>query len=401
MATTRCEHCGSKKININTSIDSSYSIKKGLLGSLIFGQMGAVMGIGGKKKEIKSYHCQDCGWQSSKPMDNTESFCIDIAISSDNKESCKRYKEKYKNIEWTDTTYQTGNSYIGVKSSSSGPILTKEMLKNTDGLTEYVVPDGIVEIGDHAFSDYQNNQIRDTLETVIIPSSVVKIGNYAFSGCKNLKNVIFSDGLKEIGEWAFAECYNLVYVQLPNTLFKIADYAFHSTGIKNIIIPSSVKCLGEGVFCSTNLEHFEIPQSVIQIGDTCVAWCAHLKTYKLHPAITCINFYRCNQLEAIDIPEGIEVINGLHNQYETLTLPSTVKKIGRNAFVLCSKLKKLTITSEIDHFGRWTVPSKKDLEIVFTKMKTWEDEDGTVIDLTNPEEIKAMLRQTRDWNRKK
>ena len=39
--------------------------------------------------------------------------------------------------------------------------------------------------------------------------------------------------------------------------------------------------------------------------------------------------------------------------------------------------------------------------IIFTKMKKWEDEDGTVIDLTNPEEVKAMFNQRRDWNRKK
>ena len=44
-----------------------------------------------------------------------------------------------------------------------------------------VIPEGIEEIGENAFRDFEN------IETVKLPKSLKRISACAFSGCKNLK----------------------------------------------------------------------------------------------------------------------------------------------------------------------------------------------------------------------
>jgi hypothetical protein len=50
----------------------------------------------------------------------------------------------------------------------------------------YVIPAGVITIGDSAFSDCKN------LVTINIPESVIAIGKYVFSGCDNLKEIYLS-----------------------------------------------------------------------------------------------------------------------------------------------------------------------------------------------------------------
>lgn len=55
-------------------------------------------------------------------------------------------------------------------------------------LTEYVIPDGVTEIGLGAFEGCTS------LKSVTIPDSVTKIGCYAFNGCASLKSVTIPRG---------------------------------------------------------------------------------------------------------------------------------------------------------------------------------------------------------------
>lgn len=66
------------------------------------------------------------------------------------------------------------------------------------------------------------------LQSIEIPASVETIGDSAFSGCMNLQEITFAGGtiLQTIGDRAFAYC----------------------TEVKQIIIPETVKNMGEAVF---------------------------------------------------------------------------------------------------------------------------------------------------------
>ena len=59
----------------------------------------------------------------------------------------------------------------------------------------------------------------------------------------------------------------------------IGNYAFHSTGLKNLIIPSSVKTINRSAFenCDSLLS-IEIPSSVTTIGEYVFNMCDTLTT---------------------------------------------------------------------------------------------------------------------------
>lgn len=55
----RCPMCGSNSWRCINVYHSGYSVGKGFLGSLIFGnRVGGLLGLSGKKKQ--TYACQEC-----------------------------------------------------------------------------------------------------------------------------------------------------------------------------------------------------------------------------------------------------------------------------------------------------------------------------------------------------
>ena len=328
MATIRCEKCGSLHVNVDTKIDSSYSVKKGLVGRLLFGLGGSAMGVGGKKREIKSFHCQKCGWQSSKSMDDMECWNIEMALKYDRVEELYKYKSKYINLEWED--------YIVPKGTS---VITEEMLDERFGLfkkkqiTKVVIPDGVVSIEESAFSYWIS------LKEVKISKTVTKIGRKAFSICKELEKIVIPNGVKEIGKDAFAGCRKLKEVSLPNSILSIEERAFS---------------------CCDMLEYVEIPQNIETIK------CSAFGT----------------ELKSVEIPKNVKVLgerafNSSSNLTRVCFNGDKICEIGEMAFANCPNLTN----------------------IIFTQLTTWEDEDGTVLDLTDSSK-NAQVIPTRSWKRK-
>ncbi len=50
-----------KEISSTGNQPSGYSLGKGILGAAVFGPIGAVAGIGGKKTKMVTYQCTGCG----------------------------------------------------------------------------------------------------------------------------------------------------------------------------------------------------------------------------------------------------------------------------------------------------------------------------------------------------
>ena len=87
-------------------------------------------------------------------------------------------------------------------------------------LQNIIIPEGVTEIGDHAF------QFCTALETVVLPKTLKKIGKMAFMSCRMLRQVEIPEGVEEICDFAFGATNNLKEVYLPDSLQRVDRYIF-------------------------------------------------------------------------------------------------------------------------------------------------------------------------------
>ena len=109
-------------------------------------------------------------------------------------------------------------------------------------LKEIHIPAGITELAKSAFDDCSG------LKTVTFPETLTVIGTDAFSGCTGLESVVLPASLQSIETRAFCGCSSLQEVQLPAGLVTIGESAFHSAAFTSIVIPRSVRTIGNKAF---------------------------------------------------------------------------------------------------------------------------------------------------------
>ncbi len=91
------------------------------------------------------------------------------------------------------------------------------------------------EIDGYPVGKIEANSFNDSkIKKITFPKSLKVIGSYAFAGCKNLKEVYFSEGLEAIEDWAFISC-DIDDVALPTTIKIIGENAFMGNMVKNKI----------------------------------------------------------------------------------------------------------------------------------------------------------------------
>ena len=97
-------------------------------------------------------------------------------------------------------------SNFGVEYSDDGKTLIK---CPEDFVGEYVIPEGVTEIGEYAFC------CCSSLTSITIPPSVTEIGKSTFFVCSSLTSISIPPSATEIGEGAFYDCSSLTEVRIP------------------------------------------------------------------------------------------------------------------------------------------------------------------------------------------
>lgn len=101
------------------------------------------------------------------------------------------------------------------------------VIGDREKITEVVIPEGVISIGDKAFSF---DEWECNLSRVVIPSTVTLIGNRAFEYCRSLNNINVPSSVTEIGEGAFYYCTNADVV-VDNTLDNIKFYDYDDIAV--------------------------------------------------------------------------------------------------------------------------------------------------------------------------
>lgn len=201
-------------------------------------------------------------------------------------------------------------------------------------------------------SALMNVNLQDD-KTLTIPASVTDIGPSAFAN-SNLTSITFKEGskLKNIGRQAFDKCDEIKSLTLPDTVESIGYAAFAGTGLTEITIPAKAVIDAE-VFNGFYDEGVTITfaeGSQYQIKDGV-----------LYSSDTLMNVLELE--ETVEIPEGIKYIGnnafglylpGTESYRETLesvTFPSTLVSIGKNAFYGNKALTSIIIPASVTYIG--------------------------------------------------
>ena len=149
-------------------------------------------------------------------------------------------------------------------------------------LTSINIPSSVTSIEEGAFS------LCKSLETVSLPNSLESIYPLAFQN-SNISSISIPAGVKGIGENAFYGCENLstITVSNGNTKYDSRDNcnALIETatntilrGSSNTVIPNSVTAIGRNAFRGSNIAKIVIPASVKNIGQWAFQDCKSLTT---------------------------------------------------------------------------------------------------------------------------
>lgn len=312
-------------------------------------------------------------------------------------------------------------------------------------LTKVTVPEGVLKIGDSAFS---NSMV---LESVSLPNSLKDIEEGMFIWCEKLNEIRFPEMLESIGKQAFVRCGSLTSVVVPSTVKTIGDAAFSSCGsLENVFIGAALENLGTDVFvsdkkltaisvsedneffCSIDGVLFDkaartllkcpegkvgdyvAPASVTSVDDEAFFNCAGLTSVALGDGVVeiglsafsgCVSvekaslgsnlgaipdylFEACTALKEVNIGNSAKSIGNFSfsscTNLSGIVLPATMESIGDDAFSYCTGLTEI-------HAEGLVPPACNGADMAFYKVDTKK------VKLYVPEEARDAYMQDATW----
>ena len=173
--------------------------------------------------------------------------------------------------------------------------------------------------------------------TYSIKKTTEIICDRAFFDCLNLTSIIIPNSVKDIGEWAFAGCSLLSSIDIPNSVISIGNIAFAAClSLGYISIPESVICLNGNSFCDWDGELECLSANFIYEDDVL-----------FNKDKSEIISFRNQEIESYIIPDSVTSIGdgafGCCSSLSSLFIPNSVTSIGDGAFEGCSSLSSLVI----------------------------------------------------------
>ena len=172
---------------------------------------------------------------------------------------------------------------------------------------DVVIPESVTAGNTFVVSGIQAQAfINSSITSVTIPNSVKSIESEAFFGCSGLTSITIPDSVTCIGSDAFSHCSSLISATIGNSVTYIKGWAFRGCGSLKTVYFNAQNCSS---MYNGDYPIFEDCSSfnTLIIGD-------NVET------IPDYAFYRCRSITSV-------------------TIPSTIKKIGESAFGGCRNIQ--------------------------------------------------------------
>lgn len=248
-------------------------------------------------------------------------------------------------------------STLSIKEDTVG-IASFAFFRNT-GLMYVEIPDSVKIIGEGTFA-------QSKIMSIIIGGGVREIGEQAFVACGELADVILgklntnigddtsmlgASALETIGDSAFRECAKLEKIEMPSSLKTVGSYAFRDTDLyKNaagvVYAGNWVVDYNENIGADVVLE-----EGTVGIANYAFYNCSTLSTVSMPSSVKIVGraaFYDCTALLSVALPATLEVIQDYTfyrcKSLNITSLPPMLTYIGRSAFYKCGSSASLSLT---------------------------------------------------------
>ena len=282
------------------------------------------------------------------------------------------------------------SSYLKIKFENEGSYPNRDsnysidVIMNGEKLTDLVIPEGISDIGDFWFKEWN-------LNSVTIPEGVKKIGDYAFAGCGLKEMLELPSSIESIGSHAFETiAFPICRIEAQTPPSIVSDSFL---GLSVLIVPNGCSGAYKTAYGDTGLKIVEdktvevtVPQES-NVFDELIAlratpslitdltvhgslkadelsWINSNMTSLLNLDISdtdCTTipdgaFQSNGTLMGIKLPQSLQSIggnafNGCRALCGSITLPETVETVGDYAFQNCRLLEEILFSGSLARIG--------------------------------------------------
>lgn len=287
---------------------------------------------------------------------------------------CKSDLDSFANYV-VDETNQYFKAVDGILYSHDQTILVsvpcnnyKNNIEDLSTLLEFVVPESVITIGDHAFYDCAGyskitlgtnvTEIDDyglystTAAEVIFNSKLERIGKYgmSYNGTRSSQtSVVLPDSVKIVDDYAFANCNKFTSFTFGAGIEQLGMYIFKSA--TNLNKTGAIKFSKNSTMVNDDGYIYDKDKTVLYYNLATTS----STSYTLPSTVKEINggvFYSNTKLKTLTIPSnsvletiGMQAFYGMTNLACAISLPSTLKTIGDQAFQNCKKVTKFTFAN--------------------------------------------------------
>lgn len=322
---------------------------------------------------IDAYAFMGCSWLTSATFETdfgwkANGTAIDVASSTSTNATnlktthvSKTWIQATPTVdEYTDFAFTFFDNADGTYTASvrakdtntiSGAKRIPTLVAKTAGGTDYVVN----KIEANGFQGATN------LTSIEIPDTIIEIEDYGFAA-SGLTSVVVPGSVKKLGEQAFGGGWgsgitSLQTITLNDGLETIGYAAFHTSGLTSITIPSTVTSIGDEAFYGcNNLQSVNILAQIAKIADSMFVECYKLTDFTMPDSIKEIgvtSFTDCTSLKTIRLSRNLEKIGALafaRSGLTSITIPASVTTIDNSyesVFDACDSLTSVTFENPV------------------------------------------------------
>ena len=225
----------------------------------------------------------------------------------------------------------------------SGPTEIKPYQLAGLHVSEIIVPETVIKIGDNAFE--RNN----SLKKITLPTGLKEIGAQAFNEVNTLEELYIPDSVTSLGNGILQNCNSLISVHLPDGIKIIPnDMFFGCAALKEFTIPESVTEIDSRAFFDCrSLETITIPKNVCDINGSTFTGCGSLQAIYVDPE----NQYFASQsgiLYSADYTQILGVPGAITGK---VVIPDGVTTLGESLFRRCMHMTEIWLPDSVKYIG--------------------------------------------------